>query len=107
MVQRTVPRSKPLRRVPDRAVEIVARALDRLAYVETQGTVRGDRRGQGAAGAVGVLRAHARPADFEDEVAADGDVHGIFSVEVAPLDDYDARAAAEDPFAGPAHVVDR
>src|SRR4051812_3124774 len=85
------------RGVPDGAIEILAGAFERLSQLEAAGKIGGDRGGKRAAGAVRARRFDARPPQLERLVGGYGNIHRLRSIQVAALQDYDARAEAQDP----------
>src|SRR5881396_4402135 len=105
MSERPVAPSEP-RRVSDRAVHVLARTLDGVADVPAEREVRGNGRRVRAAGPVRVDRLDARPAQLERVPVADDDVDDLGTVEVPPLDQYDARSERVDPARGVVHVRD-
>src|ERR1041384_5751940 len=96
MVERSLPRAET-RRMPDGAFEVGARLADGLLEGPAEGEVGRDRRGERAAGPVGMHRRDARPAQLELRMRQAHDVDRIVTRRVSPLDDYDARAHLADP----------
>jgi hypothetical protein len=93
--------------MPDGAVEVVSRALDGVAVRQAEGQVCGNRRCERASGSVGVPRVDPRPAYVEGLRRRAGDVDRVGAVEMAALDQYDARPQPQDPPACLPHVGGR
>jgi hypothetical protein len=106
VIQRAVPGAES-RRVPDRAVKIFPRRLNRVAVGLSEGEIGRNGRRECAPGAVRVRRHNSSPPDLESATVHARDINGIGTLEVPTLDEYDARSGSEDPFTSCSHVVDR
>src|ERR671912_2265772 len=78
-------------------------ARDRLPEAETLGEPGGDRRGQGAAGAVGIPRRDPGRGEAADARRVDEDVDALGTLGMPTLDQHRAGAEGQDALALRAH----
>src|SRR3954452_1437356 len=95
MLERSMPLANG-ERMPDRAGDILLRAARRSRQAAALRQERGHRRGERAAGPVGVLRVDARRPKLEELVAVEEQVDDLLARCVSPLDDHRARAKTMD-----------